>query len=173
MPAPLLPVVESQEPLDAIPVMAWWVRGALLFITAGLIAVFVIAVLLNPYNPDGTARTMATHMGPPLYLPECTFKHLTGLPCPSCGMTTSFSLLIRGDVVNSLRANWVGTLLATFCMALIPWSLVSVLRGRPLFLLTIEPLLVRLILAFLVLLLTRWAMVLLWLWWTAIPSRGG
>jgi len=29
-------------------------------------------------------------------------------------MTTSFALLLRGDVLNSLHANWVGTLLAVF-----------------------------------------------------------
>ena len=57
-------------------------------------------------------------------MPPCNFKTWTGKPCPSCGMTTSFALLIRGDVANSLRANWVGTLLAGFCMVLIPYGFV-------------------------------------------------
>ena len=51
---------------------------------------------------------METHRQ--LGLPPCTFKEMTGLPCPSCGMTSSFALLVRGDVMNSLRANAVGTL---------------------------------------------------------------
>ena len=65
---------------------------------------------LNPYDADGTPRTMATHTQ--LGMPPCNFVILTGKPCPSCGMTTSFALLVRGDVVASLRANWAGTLLA-------------------------------------------------------------
>jgi hypothetical protein len=167
VPAPLPPTDDTQEPLDAlpvIPVMPWWVRGILLVVVAGLIAVFVIAIRLNPYGADGRPRTMETHrqMG----LPPCTFYALTGLPCPSCGMTTSFALLIRGDVFHSLRANAVGTLLAGFCLALIPWCLASVYLGRPLFVTTIEPILIKLVVGFLVLLLGRWAIVLTWLWLT-------
>jgi hypothetical protein len=165
VPAPLLTTNESQEPLDAIPVLAWWVRGLLLVITAGLVTVFVIAISLNPYREDGTARTMETHRQ--LNLPECSFKHLTGgWPCPSCGMTTSFALLMHGDVINSARANVVGTLLAAFCLALIPWSLISIYLGRPLFIVSIEPILIRVIIVFLLLLLTRWVIVLAHLWWT-------
>jgi hypothetical protein len=165
--APLVRAEEiREEPLDAIPVMAWWVRGLLLFITTGISAVFVIAVLLNPYNEDGTARRMATHTTPPLNLQQCTFYQMTKLPCPSCGMTTSFALFIRGDILNSLRANCVGTLLAAFCLALVPWSLASVWLRRPLFVVAIEPVLIRLLVAFLVLLLLRWAVVLTWIWWT-------
>jgi hypothetical protein len=165
VPAPLPPTDETQEDvLEVVPVMPWWVRGTLLVVAAGLITVFVIAIRLNPYGADGQARTMETHrqMG----LPPCTFYAMTGLPCPSCGMTTSFALFIRGDLLHSLRANAVGTLLAGFCLALIPWCLASVYLGRPLFLTTIEPLLIRLVVAFLVLLLGRWAIVLLWLWLT-------
>jgi hypothetical protein len=84
-------------------------------------------------------------------------------------MTTSFALLIRGDVWNSMRANFVGTLLASFCLLLIPWSLVSVWLGRPVFIASIEYVLVRLVIAFLALLLLRWAIVLIWFWYT----RGG
>ena len=141
-----------------LPVMPWWVRGILLFMTAGLITVFVIAVRLNPYGPDGRARTMETHrqMG----LPPCTFYQLTGLPCPSCGMTTSFALLVRGDVVNSVRANAVGTLLAAFCLGLVPWCLAGVIRGRPYFVWSLERALTRLIVIFLILMLVRWVVVI-------------
>ena len=130
MPAHLPSTEQSQEPLDAIPVLTSWVRGTLLGIAIGLTAVFGIAAWLSPYGNDGQPLRMETHrqMG----LPPCTFKLLTGVPCPSCGMTTSFALLIRGDVWNSLKANAVGTLLAAFCLALVPWCLICSLRGRPL-----------------------------------------
>ena len=53
---------------------------------------------------------MATHTQ--LGMPPCNFVVMTGKPCPACGMTTSFALLVRGDVRASLRANWAGTLIA-------------------------------------------------------------
>lgn len=105
-----------------------WVQGWLLLMAAGFTAILGVALWLSPYNADGSPRLMATHtqMG----LPPCNMVVLTGKPCPACGMTTSFALLAHGDVLASLRANWVGTLLAVYWFALIPWSLLSVVRGR-------------------------------------------
>jgi len=162
VPAPWLPIEVEQEPLEAIPVLNGWVRGTLLLITVGLVAVFAIAAWLNPYESDGRPRCQETHrqMG----LPPCTFYEVTKLPCPSCGMTTSFSLLIHGDVWNSLKANAVGTLLASFCLALIPWNLACAVKGRPFFIWSIERALTRVIIIFLVLLLSRWAIVLVDIW---------
>jgi hypothetical protein len=74
---------------------------------------------------------MGTHQQ--LGMPECSFKRFFGRPCPTCGMTTSFALLMRGDVGGSLRANAAGTLLAAALLALIPWSGWSAIRGRWLF----------------------------------------
>src|SRR5262249_28287973 len=144
----------------------WWVRGVLLLIVAGLVAVFTIAVLLNPYNADGTPRKSGTHTGPPLNLPDCTFKTMTGgIPCPSCGMTTSFSLLMHGDPITSLRASWVGTGLAVYCLALIPWALASVWLKRPLFVVSLERLLAVSVVGFMVIMLLRWGGVVLWMFW--------
>jgi hypothetical protein len=161
--------LSTTEDLDdlptVLPYLRWWVRGALLLIVAGLVAVFTIAILLNPYNPDGTPRTMGTHTGPPLNLPDCTFKTVTGLPCPSCGMTTSFSLLLHGDPLNSLRANWVGTGLALFCLALIPWALASVYLKRPLFIHSLERGMTIAVVTFFVVMLLRWGIVLMMIWW--------
>src|SRR5262249_11389862 len=100
-----------------------------------------------------------------LGLPPCSFVEATGLPCPSCGMTTSFSLLAHGDVVNSLRANWVGTMLAVACLAYIPWAVVSVVRGRTLFFRSLERVMVGFVVALLALMLLRWGLVVgLGLW---------
>jgi len=85
---------------------------------------------------------------------------MTGLPCPSCGLTTSFALLMHGDLPNSVRANVVGTVLAVFWLALIPWSLASALRRRLFFVVSVERALTRIVLLFVVLLLTRWLFVL-------------
>jgi len=147
-------------------VLSNWVRGTLLGVVVGLVLVFAVASWLNPYTADGQARTMETHRQ--IGLPPCTFKVMSGLPCPSCGMTTSFALLVRGDVVNSLRANAVGTMLAALCLALIPWGLASVVRGRPLFIASLENALLRIVMGFLCLMLLRWLIVLGLMWWNGL-----
>lgn len=137
----------------------WWVRGTLVLIAAGMALVFVIATQVQPYRSDGTALKEASHQT--LGLPACRFKELTDLPCPSCGMTTSFALLVRGDVANSLRANWVGSGLAVFCALMIPWCVLSSILGRYLWVHRIESAMALLVGVFTVLMLSRWGIVLL------------
>src|SRR5262249_10338372 len=131
VPPPVISNDWSEMPLPVVPALRGWVRGILVLLAVLLVAVFVIACCLNPYDENGEPRRYETHrqLGG---LPPCTFKYVTGRPCPSCGMTTSFALLMRGDVTNSLRANAVGTLLAIVCLVFIPWSLTCALIGRPL-----------------------------------------
>src|SRR5262245_51411668 len=148
---------DPAKPLDVLPVLGAWARTGLLGVGLGLVLVFAVAWWLNPYE-DGQPLRMATHQQ--LGLPPCTFKYMTGYPCPSCGLTTSFALLMKGDVANSLRANAVGTLLALFWLALIPWCLASSFCGRPLWLVSIEKAVLRALIFFLVLLLLRWVIVL-------------
>jgi hypothetical protein len=131
-----------------------------LLIALGLACVFGVAIWLDPYEPDGTPRTIATHTQ--LGVPPCNFYVMSNKPCPACGMTTSFALLVRGDVVASLRANWAGTLIAVLWAGLMVWAAASGVKGRPLFIpkgkgeivLTIT---VGVVLA---LMLTRWGIVL-------------
>ena len=137
----------------------WWVRGFLVAMAAAMALVFYLATRVQPYADDGTPLRQASHKS--LGLPACRFQEMTGLPCPSCGMTTSFALLVRGDVINSLRANWVGTGLAVFCLLFIPWSLLSVFRGRFLWVRNVEAVLAFLVGAFTVLMIGRWGIVLL------------
>src|SRR5262249_46308047 len=138
--------------------LALWVRGLLAGLTLGLVLVFGIACWLKPYAADGDALRMATHQQ--LGLPPCSFVQQTGVPCPACGMTTSFALLVRGDVVNSLRANWVGTMLASFCLAFIPWATIGAIRGRTLFVRSLEKGLIIVVTSLLGLMLLRWGLVL-------------
>jgi hypothetical protein len=157
-------VDESAEPLPlARPVyrrrLQTWVRGILVVFAVGFLTVFGIAAWLNPYNADGSPRTMATHTQ--LGMPPCTMVTMFGKPCPSCGMTTSFSLLIHGDVPNSLRANWAGTLLAAYCLALIPWTAICAVRGRYYFIRSGEALITASVVVMLVVMLGRWAFVIL------------
>jgi hypothetical protein len=147
-----------QRPIPVIPILDRWVRLVLVLIAVLLCGVFTVAVCLNPYR-DGHVWLGETHRQ--LGLPPCTFKVVTGLPCPSCGMTSSFALLMHGDLLNSLRANAVGTLLAVVCLAYIPWALLCAARGRRYLIMSLEGTLIRLVVVFLVLMLGRWAIVLL------------
>lgn len=124
-----LPMAVPVTPVQSRPRSTWYVRIALLMIGVLLIGVFAVAAYLNPYDADGTPRRMATHTQ--LGLPPCNFVMLSGKPCPSCGMTTSFSLLVHGDLRGSLNANWAGTVLAISWAGLLGWSVVSGLIGRP------------------------------------------
>jgi hypothetical protein len=158
----LLPQEFSTDQVEANGSLGLWTRGALVVVALGLVAVFAIAIWLDPYDAEGHPRRMETHRQ--LGMPPCTFYTMTGLPCPSCGMTTSFALLVHGDVINSLRANAVGTLLALFWLALIPWGLVSACRGRLVYVRSLERALTRALIVFMTLLLLRWALVLAWNW---------
>ena len=104
---------------------------------------------------------MATHTQ--LGLPPCNFVTLTGKPCPSCGMTTSFALLVRGDVAASARANWVGSVICLMWAAALVWATASGVRGKPLFVPPGRGELVFTVLtgAVLTLMLARWAAVLI------------
>jgi hypothetical protein len=142
--------------------MGLWVRLALVAMVLCWIGVFAVALRLNPYQDD-KVWLEETHRQ--LGLPECTFKSITKLPCPSCGMTSAFALLVRGDLWNALKANAVGAGLAVLGAAFVPWALISVARGRWLWFRRIEDIFIRLTVLFLVAMFARWGIVLLLIWW--------
>jgi hypothetical protein len=90
---------------------------------AGLVVLLAVAVILRP-----SERGYGTHQQ--LGLPPCTFQWMFGRRCPSCGMTTAWAWMVRGDVVSAAKANVGGTLLATAAVIAAPWLLVSAARGR-------------------------------------------
>jgi hypothetical protein len=98
-------------------------RFLLSVLSLGLIAGFCLAASLQP-DPRG----FGTHRQ--LGLPPCIVRLVFGIPCPSCGMTTSFACLTRGQFEDAFRANPAGLLLALVCAALIPWCWLSVFYAR-------------------------------------------
>jgi hypothetical protein len=143
--------------------LGFWVRLALVAMALAWVGVFAVAVRLDPYD-DGKVWLEGTHQQ--LGLPPCTFKTLTKLPCPSCGMTSSFALFVRGDLWNAARANVVGAGMALIGLVMVPWCVVSAWRDRWLWVRRIEPVIIRLTVLFLIAMFGRWAIVLLWMWWT-------
>src|SRR5262245_51332794 len=168
------PTEESMDEQPRVRRANWWIRGALMLFAHGFATDFCIATLVKPYDAAGHPLRLSSHTS--MGMPPCRFKEMSGMPCPSCGMTTSFALLVRGDVWNSLRANWVGTGLAVGCALLIPWCLVSAVRGRYLGVRRIEAGLAFLVGLFTVTMLARWGVVLLLAVFgerrRAVPRRG-
>ncbi|MFO0936756.1 MAG: DUF2752 domain-containing protein [Gemmataceae bacterium] len=135
-----------------------WVRGLLVCLALVFTGLLITSAWLHPYDEDGQPRSMATHMQ--LGLPACNMVEMTGKPCPSCGMTTAFSLLAHGDIKNSLKANWVGTLLAAYWFSLIPWAAISAYKGKLYFVRSGETMVTISIVTIMILMLGRWAFVL-------------
>ncbi len=77
-----------------------------------------------------------------LPLALCTFKRLTGLPCPTCGSTRALARLAHFDVAGALLMNPLFVALASL---LLVWGMADLLllpRGRAVQL-EASPLLVR------------------------------
>ena len=90
--------------------------------------VFAVAAILSPYDADGRPLSHGTHRQ--LGLPPCAMRLLTGLPCPSCGMTTSSSLFMHGDLAAASEANWAGLMVAGLGLVATTW-LAAVAAGIP------------------------------------------
>lgn len=70
-------------------------------------ACLIAARLLQP-----SSRGVGTHEQ--LGLPPCVFLHLTGTPCPSCGLTTSFAHAARLNVYEAFIVQPFGLII--FCL---------------------------------------------------------
>jgi hypothetical protein len=79
-------------------------------LAASLWALLAVAFSLTPSDQGlGTHQQLGLH--------PCTFYQMTGQPCPSCGMTTSFSLMAHGRVVEALVVQPFGALLFALTLA--------------------------------------------------------
>lgn len=87
------------------------------------LVVFLVAAGLDPYDESGRPRRHGTHRQ--LGLPACALKAVTGFGCPSCGMTTSFSLLAHGDVAAAWQTNWAGCVIAAMAALGTVWFLAA------------------------------------------------
>jgi hypothetical protein len=119
----------------AVPeAQAAWVRPVrrrlpiVLYAVAVTVCAGVVAAGLR-VEPD--ARGFGSHRQ--LGLPACTLPDLTGYPCPTCGLTTSWAWMARGQVVQAVSAHLLGALLYAAAAALLVWTVAaSVMRRSPL-----------------------------------------
>lgn len=99
-------------------------RLVALGVSLACLAVLVTAVWITPSRAG-----VETHRQ--LGLAECQFLRTSGLPCPSCGMTTSFAWFARGNIVASLYVQPMGTLLATAAACAFWAGLYIAITGKP------------------------------------------
>jgi hypothetical protein len=92
-------------------------------VAVGLLCPLLVAAMLRP-DPSGHG----THRQ--LGFPPCTFVVLFGHRCPSCGMTTAWAHLVRGQLPAALRSNVGGTLLGLLDLVATAWLLASAVRER-------------------------------------------
>lgn len=88
-----------------------------------LIGLLLVAGWLKP-----SSTGQGTHQQ--LGLPPCTFIMLFNVPCPTCGMTTSWSHFMRGDFVASWNANPGGLCLAILSASAGIWGFFVAIRGK-------------------------------------------
>jgi len=101
-----------------------WIERLLMGVGGTILATLLItAAWLSPSRVG-----MGTHQQ--LGLPPCTFVVLYGTRCPSCGMTTSWSHLMKGNLWGSVRANSAGCLLGFISLVASPWLISSAVVGR-------------------------------------------
>jgi len=109
------PVLRNLTPVE---------RGLHLFVAAAFAASIALAILV--LAPDPSGRGAHRQLG----LPPCMLEYLTGIPCPLCGMTTSFTLMARGRILHALDVQPAGALAFTTVIIAIAALLLAAARGR-------------------------------------------
>jgi len=101
-------------------------RGRLLALAVALacLAALALGAFLRP-DPRG----IGTHRQ--LGLSACQFQARTGIPCPTCGVTTSFAHLAHGQVILSLYVQPLGTVLGAACILAFWVALSMAITGQP------------------------------------------
>ena len=89
-------------------------------------ALIVLAVA-RVLSPDPSGVGTHTQLG----LPPCGFRYLTSLPCPACGLTTSFAYLARLEITSAVHAHPLGLPLFVCTALALPLSLLAAARAYP------------------------------------------
>ena len=65
----------------------------------------------------------------PLPIDLCGFKYLTGIPCPTCGLTRAVCHALQGQWAASVSYHPAGILVAAILIGWLAWSTAEVARG--------------------------------------------
>ncbi len=89
----------------------------------GIIGAFALALALQP-DPRG----MGTHQQ--LGMPPCTMYQFTGLPCPTCGVTTAFAHIVRLQVLDAIRVQPFCVVVLAIMLLCAAWCAATIVRGN-------------------------------------------
>lgn len=92
---------------------------------AGAGAVVGLSLWLTP-SPAG----FGTHRQ--LGLPPCEFGAMTGIPCPGCGLTTSFAHTAHGHIVSGFASHLMGPPLFFVTLVLALYAPYAIAKRKPL-----------------------------------------
>ena len=110
------------NPLQAFEAVArrrWFGDASMLAICAAVVA---LACLMTP---SVTELSLFGWEVPIL----CTFRRLTGWPCPGCGLTRSFVFLAHGRLADAFGINVFGPVAFAWVVAQIPLRAVRIRRA--------------------------------------------
>ncbi len=93
-------------------------------VLAACLTILGVAAYLSP-DPRGYGTHEQLGSGP------CGMLVTTGLPCPTCGMTTAFAYAVRGQWHRALYAQPAGFILALATGFVAIMAASALLRGRP------------------------------------------
>lgn len=123
-----VPLIFTKERLP--PPLPIWVRGLNGLLMFAFLTVLGIGAWLNPArNPNGAGISTHTQLG----LQKCQFEERTGLPCPSCGYTTSVSWFAHGNPLASLYVQPMGFVVALSVSCGVWLCGYVALTGRPVY----------------------------------------
>lgn len=90
-------------------------RGASGRIPAVVVAATAVILLFMATRLTPSEKGFGTHCQ--LGLAPCLVPVVTGYPCPTCGMTTAFSLAVRGRWIHAFEAQPAGLVFAAVVFA--------------------------------------------------------
>lgn len=99
---------------------SWWFGDALILVLcAGIV---LVAAMLAP---SAEAVSLLGAEVPVL----CGWRRVTGIPCPGCGLTRSFTFMAHGDLWGGFRMNPLGPPMFLFTLSQVPWRLWKLGQG--------------------------------------------
>lgn len=87
-----------------------------------------VLIVARSLQPDPRGFGTHTQLG----LPPCAFHAWTGLPCPTCGLTTSFAYMARWQITSAFAAHPLGPLLFALTLLLLLCALHGSVRAAQL-----------------------------------------
>ena len=129
---PPIPVDEQtpRQRLGPVVVMARLERPIAGRLYAAGMTAAAVALLITAASVSPDCQGMGTHRQLTVTPHACAFVTMTGLPCPTCGMTTAFAYTVRGQVGSALRAQAAGCVLALMTAAGALVGLTALVAGR-------------------------------------------